>query len=63
VSGLGLSVPSDDGCPDLSTASVDATSLPYLIGSLNYVSDGKPPLTQASYCGTEMQTSGSSAGI
>jgi hypothetical protein len=44
--------------PDLSTATVDGTPLPFLTGSLKFVSDGKPPLTQASSCGTGTYTSG-----
>jgi hypothetical protein len=44
--------------PDLSTASVDGTSLPFLTGSLSYAYDGKPPLTQTTSCGGETQTGG-----
>jgi hypothetical protein len=44
--------------PDLSTATVDGTPLPFLTGSLKFVSDGKPPLTQASSCGTGTYTTG-----
>jgi len=44
--------------PDLSTATVDGTSLPFLNGSLKFVSDGEPPLTETSSCGTATQTSG-----
>jgi hypothetical protein len=44
--------------PDLSTATVDGTPLPFLTGSLEFVSDGKPPLTQASSCGTGTYTTG-----
>ena len=33
-------------------------SLPFLTGTLKFVSDGKPPLTEATSCGTGTQTSG-----
>jgi hypothetical protein len=48
--------------PDLSTANVDATGLPYLAGSLSYASDGKPPPTATSSCGTGRMTSGTATG-
>jgi hypothetical protein len=48
--------------PDLSRAHVDATGLPFLTGSADYVSDGSAPGTAPSSCGTTTLTSGQATG-